>query len=334
MISFGGAKHDVWLTAILLTFLGLIVVYLMIALGLRYPSQTIIQYSRQILGRWPGGLIGLLYITFFLLITTMSTRDFMELFLTYIMPETPIYALLVIALIMTAYAAINGLEVIARSAEILVPTIFLVVIAGTLGNIPNMNFNQLTPVLEDGWQAVTVDAITQLPYFGLAIFWLFILPSLNIKTGAKKTLLLSIVIAGLAVFLVSITVVVVLGAEAPLVTNYQFYNAFRNINLADFIERVDILFLLGWTSTSFVTITLFFYLTVASIQQWLSLESYRPLVLPAGAIIFILAILLFSSYAELRQFFSLERFGIIALPLELGIPIILLGVDYFKNKVT
>lgn len=334
MISFGGAKHDVWLTAILSTFLGLIGVYLMIALSLRYPSQTIIQYSRQILGRWPGGLISLFYISFFLLITTMSTRDFTELFLTYIMPETPIYAFLVIALLMAAYAAINGLEVIARSAEILVPTIFLVIIAGILGNIPNMNFNQLSPVLEDGWQAVTVDAITQLPYFGLAISWLFILPSLNTKTGAKKTLLFSIVIAGLAVFLVSITVVVVLGAEAPLVTNYQFYNAFRHINLANFFERVDILFLLGWTSTSFVTITLFFYLTVASIQQWLGLESYRPLVLPAGVIIFILAILLFSSYAELRYFMSLERLGVIALPVELGIPIILLGVDYFKNKVT
>lgn len=333
MISFGGAKHDVWLTAILATVLALIGVSLMLALGLKYPSQTLLQYSRQILGSWLGRLTGLLYIAFFLLIATMFTRDFTELFLTYIMPETPIYVFVGIALLMAAYAVLNGLEVIARSAEILVPTIFIVVIVGVLANIPNMDFAQLSPVLEDGWQAVLTDAMTQIPYLGMAVSWLIILPSINIKTGAKKTLLFTILVAGLVILLVSIAVVVILGAEAPVVTNYQFYNAFRHISLANFFERIDILFLLGWTSASFVTITLFFYLTVASIKQWLDLETYRPLVLPVGVIIFFLSIFVFSSYAEFRIFMSLQRFGLVALPLELGIPIILLGVDKIKGKI-
>lgn len=333
MISFGGAKHDVWLTAILATVLALIGAGLILALALKYPSQTLLQYSRQILGHWLGRLIGLLYIAFFLLATTMFTRDFTELFLTYVMPETPIYALVGIALLMAAYAVINGLEVIARSAEILIPSIFIVVIVGILGNLPNMDFAQLSPVLEDGWQAVLTDAITQIPYFGMAVSWLFILPSINAKTGAKKTLLFSIMFVGLVIFLVSITVVLILGAEAPVLINYQFYNAFRYINLANFFERIDILFILGWSSASFVTIALFFYLTVASIKQWLDLETYRPLVLPLGVIIFFLSIFIFSSYAELRLFMSLQRFGLIALPLELGIPIILLGVDSIKGKI-
>lgn len=186
MISFGGAKHDVWLSAILATTLGLAGVYLIITLGLRYPSQTVIQYSQQIIGRWLGGFISLLYITFFLLIAIYATRDFAELYLTYIMPETPIYIFTGVILLMAAYASVNGLEVIARIAEIFVPIILFVTVLGILFNIPNMNFLMLLPALEGGWRPVIVDAIVEVPYLGLAVSWLFLLPSLNIKQKPRR----------------------------------------------------------------------------------------------------------------------------------------------------
>ena len=84
MISFGGAKHDVWLSAIIATILGIIGGYLIISLALKYPLCTIIQYSQQILGTWLGKLIGLVYISFFILIAVYATRDFAELFLHFI----------------------------------------------------------------------------------------------------------------------------------------------------------------------------------------------------------------------------------------------------------
>lgn len=333
MISFGGAKHDVWLSAVLATILGLAGCYLIISLGLRYPSQTVIQYSQQILGSWLGRFIGLLYITIFLLAAVLATRDFAELYLTSIMPDTPISVFIGIIILIAAYALVNGLEVIARTAEIFVPFIFLTIIVGILGSIPRMNFLNLLPALEDGWRPVIIDAITQVPYFGLAVSWLILLPSLNIKTGAKKTLLFSITIVGLALFLVSITIVMVIGADMPIATNYHFYHVFRQIILASGIERIELMFLLAWSITGFMTVSLFYYATVTSIKQWLGLKTCRPLILPIGVIIFILSILLFSSYVELRQFFSLERFGVIAIPVEWGIPLVLLGVDYVKDKI-
>lgn len=270
---------------------------------------------------------------FFLLIATMATRDFAELYLTYIMPETPIYIFTGVILLMAAYASVNGLEVIARIAEIFVPIILFVTVLGILFNIPNMNFLMLLPALEDGWRPVIVDAIVEVPYLGLVVSWLFLLPSLNIKTGAKKTLLLSIAIVGLAMFLVSIAIVMVIGPDIPVRSNYQFYTIFRLINIANSIQRIEPLFLVAWTCTGFLTATFFYYATVASIKQWLGLNTYRPLILPIGVIIFSLSILMFSSYIDLRKFFSLELFGMIAIPVEFGIPLLLLGVVYVKEKI-
>jgi len=178
-----------------------------------------------------------------------------------------------------------------------------------------------------------VDAVTQLPFIGIAVSWLFFLPSLRTKADARKTLLLSIAVLGLVMFLVSITIVSVLGADAPVLSNYQFFRVFRAINIDNFIQRVEPLFLISWNSTSFLMMTLFYYAASASMKQWLGLKTRLPLILPVGAVIFLLSIVLFPSYMELRQFFRLDRFGLIALPIEFGIPLLLLGVDYVKAKM-
>ncbi|TEB13280.1 Spore germination protein YndE [Pelotomaculum sp. FP] len=303
----------------------------MITLGLRYPSQTIIQYSQYILGKWLGRFVGLTYIILFLLIASFATRDYAELYLL-LLPETPKTAFIAVSLLIAAYASVQGLEVIARAAEVLVPIIFFSIIIGILLNTPNMDLLQLELALDDGWRPAMMDAIIQLPFIGIAVSWLFLFPSLNIKTDARKTLLLSIAILGLVIFLVSITIVSVLGADAPVVSNYQFFWVFRQINIANFIQRIEPLFLISWSSTSFLVVTLFYYAASASIKQWLGLKNQLPLILPTGAIIFVLSIILFPSYMELRQFFRLDRFGLIALPIEFGIPLLLLVVDYVRAK--
>lgn len=332
MISFGGAKHDVWLSAVLSTILGLAGGYLIITLGLRYPSQTVIQYSQYILGKWLGRFVGLIYIIFFLLVASMATRDYAELYLLFL-PETPMVVFIIVSLLIAAYASVQGLEVIARVAEVLVPVIYFAILIGILLNTPNMDLSQLEIVPEDGWRPAMTDAITQLPFIGLAVSWLFFLPSLNIKTQAGKTLMLSTAILGVVIFLVSITIVAVIGADTPVVSNYQFLKTFRQINIGNFIERIELLFLLSWSGTSLLMIILFYYISLASLKLWLGLKNQRPLVLPLGIIIFILSIILYPSYMELRQFFSLDRFGLIALPVEFGIPLVLLGVDYVRTKL-
>ncbi|HBC92533.1 MAG TPA: hypothetical protein DCZ10_06405 [Pelotomaculum sp.] len=332
MISFGGAKHYAWLSAVLATILGLAGGYLMITLGLRYPSQTVIQYSQYILGKWLGRFVGLIYIIFFLLIAALATRDYAELYLL-LMPETPMAAFIAVSLLIAAYASVQGLAVIGRAAEILVPIIFFSIVIGILFNTPNMDLLQLELALDDGWRPAMVDAVTQLPFIGIAVSWLFFLPSLRTKADARKTLLLSIAVLGLVIFLVSITIVSVLGADAPVISNYQFFWVFRAINIANFIQRIESLFLISWSSTSFLMMTLFYYAASASMKQWLGLKNRLPLILPIGAVIFLLSIVLFPSYMELRQSFRLDRFGLIALPIEFGIPLLLLGVDYVKAKM-
>ncbi|MDD2510692.1 MAG: endospore germination permease [Syntrophomonas sp.] len=332
MISFGGAKHDVWISAIIVTFLGMAGGYLMIVLALRYPSCTIIQYSQIVLGKWLGKLVGLVYIVFFILAAATVSRDFSEIFLNFLYPYIPISVIVLTIIIVCVYAITLGLQLIARLAELIAPFILLVIIFGIIASIPNMNFSALTPILKNGWTPVVRDAVTELPWIGLAVPWLFILPQLEIKTKAKKTLLLSIFIVGFCTFLVGVTNVLVLGPLMPLSANYQFYSLFRLISISRYIERFEPIFLIAWIGTAFLMISTFYYIALTSIKELFNLNSYRLLIIPVGALIIYLSVKLFPSYMDLRSFFSLERFGLIALPIEFGIPLLLLTISYIRGK--
>jgi len=332
MLSFGGAKHDVWLSAILATLLGLAGSYLIITLALSYPSQTIIEYSQQILGKWLGKLVSLIYISFFVLSTGYVTRDFSELYLNFVMPQVSIYVFVGIILLAAAYALVNGLHIIGRIAEILVPFIFLVILLGIFGNIPNM-YLMPSLALEAGWWSITADAITEWPFFGMGVFWLFLFPSLETKTGTLKTILISIIIVGITMLIVAMTVVAVIGPFNPPLVNYQFFNVFQQIKLGNYIQRLDLLLLIGWTSTSFIAITMFFYTAVTATKQLLGLKSTRYLILPFAIVILAISVYGFSSYMHLRNFFRLDHIGLIAIPIEFGIPLVLLVVGYMKSKI-
>jgi Spore germination protein. len=124
LLVFGGSKHDVWLSAIISVIMGLMGCYVILTLALRYPSQTLIQYSQQIVGTWLGKILGLIYICFFIMSAAVAVRDFSELILNYTIDQVPLSVFIAVMIVMAAYAIFKGLSTIGRLAELIVPITF------------------------------------------------------------------------------------------------------------------------------------------------------------------------------------------------------------------
>jgi spore germination protein KB len=61
------------------------------------------------------------------------------------------------------------------------------------------------------------------------------------------------------------------------------------------------------------------------------IKTTKTLVLPVGLVIFSLSLALFKNSVDLSDFLS-QAWGFYSLPIELGIPTILLVVQLFRNK--
>ncbi|MBP3962578.1 GerAB/ArcD/ProY family transporter [Paenibacillus lignilyticus] len=69
------AKQDGWISAIVGFGLGLLLFFMINALGTRYPNQSLMEYSEVILGKWLGKAIGLSYISFYFILAALVLRN-------------------------------------------------------------------------------------------------------------------------------------------------------------------------------------------------------------------------------------------------------------------
>lgn len=330
LLVFGGTKHDVWISASLAAIMGLMGGYIIIALALRYPSQTLIQYSQQILGRWTGRFLGFIYIGFFILMASVSARDFAELLLNYTLETLPISIYLGVIILTAAYALFTGLSSIGRFAELIVPFILIVIIFGIIASYPNADYLPSLPLKHD-FKYLLNEALLELPSLGMASSLLMLIPMLNEKVRAKRNLLISIAIAGAATILVATIIVGVLGPYETTSINYPFFFTFQQITILPSIPHFDMLFIFAWISVSFLTISIYYFIAAVSIQQLFSKKSYRPFIAPIGVLIIVTAIFAFPTFHEFKQFLGLNRVGIAAIPLDFLIPSILLLLSCFKH---
>jgi len=330
LLVFGGSKHDAWFSAIVSTIIGILGGCIIANLGLKYPSHTIIQYSQQILGSWLGKILGLIYVGFFIFAASLSARDFSELFLNYVMPEMPITVFLGIIILTAAYALFTGLSAIGRMSELIVPFTLLVIIFGVLANIPNANYPP-TLHLENDFIYLLKEAVWEVPFFGMAVSMLFLIPLLNQKTFAKRTILLPFIISGIATVLVAGIVPAVLGPYETTSINYPFCLTYQQIRLFESIPRFDMFFISAWIGISLLSTSLYYYLAVVSIQQLFRTVSYRKFIIPIGILIIGIAIFAFPTFHQFKQFFRLDRWGLIVIPAGYLVPSLLLLISWLKR---
>ncbi|MFZ5988485.1 MAG: GerAB/ArcD/ProY family transporter, partial [Bacillota bacterium] len=115
------AERDSWISAIIGTISSLVIVNIFIALALRHPDKTFIEYSCDILGKPLGKLCGFIFLYYVFMVTVMVTKQLGEIFVTSFNPEAPILIYIISVILVASYAVGKGIEVISRVNEILLP---------------------------------------------------------------------------------------------------------------------------------------------------------------------------------------------------------------------
>ncbi|WP_257351663.1 GerAB/ArcD/ProY family transporter [Pseudalkalibacillus decolorationis] len=153
------AKQDAWLAELLGLTGGVILLLIYYYLYSHNKDQLLTSYIQKILGKYIGYFIGLSYILFFIYGASRDLRESSELFLLQF-SETPMTALSGIMMILVCYAVYLGIEVLARTGELFLGIVFSMVIltifCATFSNV--IRFENLLPVLENGWKPVLTTA--------------------------------------------------------------------------------------------------------------------------------------------------------------------------------
>jgi len=325
------ANQDIWLSELLSLPIQLLLAVPVYLLWERFPSQSIIQYSHTIAGK-AGKFIGLLYVWFFVHLTAITLSQFSVFLTTAVMPETPILFFAFSLTLFCAYAVRKGIEVMGRLSEIIAPLIMIGVITIVIFLTKDMNLEVLTPVMEKGFVPVFYGGFTISCRTVEILAMAMVLPYLNDRKKVKPIFIIGFSLIIIFFLLITISILAVFGVEEAKNRTFPFFSAIRLISIGDFLERIEAVHMGLWVLGVFLKISFYYYLAALGLGQLCALKDYKPLVLPMGAVIVPLSILITPSLVELREFTSYKIFTWYALFFILLIPLILLLAAIIRKK--
>ncbi len=331
------AKQDAWLSILLGMLGGLLLFFIYHRLYLYYPDISAVEYVQKITGRFLGRIIALLYLLYFAYLAARVLRDFGTMLVTIAYFDTPLFIINALLIMVLIYTVRKGIEVLARTGELLFVLMYLLAFAGFVLIVISglIDINNLKPVLEEGIIPVVKTTYTQTLYvpFGEAVVFAMILPYLNNPKVAKKTGLLAIGLSGINLAIVSAINFSVLGVDYMMRSQYPLLSAIQRIQVADFLERLDVFYMIATIIGGFFKISIFFYAVIAGTSSLFKVKQPSRLAYPIGLVILVLSMTIASNYSEhIREGLDIVPIYL-HLPFQVMIPILLLGIAFVKNKI-
>ncbi|RKD22844.1 spore gernimation protein [Ammoniphilus oxalaticus] len=316
------ADRDAWISVILSSFIGFIVVYICYQLHKAYPKLTYIQYMESILGKPLGKCAGLLTLSYFIINNATVVRQYGEFIAGSFLPKTPMFFILGSMVLICACAVKAGLETLARLAEMFVPIIIILWILIILLLIPDMNFKNITPLMANGFLPVIKGAIPPAGWYTHVMIIAFLLPSVTDQEKGLKWGMISVFGIFLTLFFINLATLFVFGRITPSLM-YPVMSAVSYISFAEFLEHLESVIMAIWVTGAFLKISLYFYIANLCFKQVFNLSNERSTVFPLAGLIIILSFWVSPNFQELVQFLrSVSPF--VNLTFEMMIPAILL----------
>lgn len=331
IIGYRIAERDFWLTPILSSIVGCIMVIVMCKLNTYYPKETIIQYSCSILGKFLGKIIGALILLYVMYISYNAFMSYAALVNDNFLPVTPKTVILGSLTLICALAARGGVEVIGRLSELITPLLFILSIIMIIMLLTEVDIRNLFPILGHGVIPAFKASYFSNVWFSEFTFIGFLLPFLVNQQEGKKWAIISVLSVMLTMVGLNIIILLVLG-KAVEGFSVPFLTAIQYINIADFFTHLESLVMAFWIMGAFIKMTGLLYFLSLGIAQWFTLSDYRPLVFPVAFLVVLLSLWQIPDVATYFAFL-LSIGSLSAHIFPVLIPFLLLFFAFIKRKM-
>lgn len=330
----GEAGRDVWISNIIASVLGYLVIYMHYLPQSQCPGSSMTEIINQYWGKVIGGVVNLYYLMFFFLLCCLIVSDVYYFGITT-MPETPGYVFIIFFLIPAIYAMKLGLEPMARLLEILLPLIIIVYSSLFVLAMPKLDFENLTPIMSGGIKPVLAGALPNLNFPYAQILPVVFLHQYTRSDRKDKGKFLIYIFAAilLATILLSFRALAAITAfdeETLKILTYPPFSTIRIIEIGEVIERLDALFLGVFYATTFFKFILTYYVICKIITDYFKVGEAYYYAVPIAVLIGISMPYLIPRFDIILN--SVVPHFYVILPLLLPIPLALYWTIRVKKK--
>lgn len=320
-------KQNIWIALLCYAVFDLLFQFMYTNLYKNYPGDTLVTYMPKVYGKFLGSILAMAYILYFLYISGRVLRDFLELIQTFTLTRTPLIETGFLLTLSITYAVYKGLENIASLAEtfiiiILVSLILLWILIFFTGNI--LDPSRLLPIAEDGLLKVlkTSFPLLSFPYGELVIMTMFY-PYVISQNKIRKICFFSAIFEGVILSLNNILFILSLGVSFASVNNFPLVETLRLVNIGEFLNRLDILFIVLLLECGFFKICISLYASILGSVQLFNIKKHWGFIcILFGILMLTTSLSIASNYSEHVKIGLVDVINSINLPIQIYIPTI------------
>lgn len=288
------AKQDAWLVMLTAMFVGLLLLYVYLFIQKRNSDLSLPRILNQHLGKYLGSFITIAYVIYFSYESMRNTREFSDIINISFLPNTPLYILILLMVLLSGYAISKGIEVFFRVTEFLLPfTIIgyiLIVLMFIGSNI--IHLERLMPILENGVLPVlraSLPEVISFP-FGQVVVFLMFWSHLDNKKTLSKASVSAYIFVGIFLLIFNILNLAILDPTIASISTFPLLRSVRLIQIANFLERLDPLIIMLIYVGIFVKMTAFYLGAVLGLSSLIKV-SHKKLTVIVGAFIYTISFL-------------------------------------------
>lgn len=326
------AKNDIWLAIILSIFMALLMVLIYARIHYIFPNRGLSDIIEICFGKLIGKVIILLFTWFIFDLAALVLRNIVQFINVVGIPDTPAVIPTIVIITICIFAIKEGIEVLGRWGEffLTIPIGFIFITIVVL--IPDMNINNIKPVLHNGIKPVLRGAFGVLSFpFLDTIAFTMIFNGFKRKESPYKIYICSLLIGGLMVLATSTINLLVLGIDSASNLYYPSHTTGTRIDVGMGIQRVEviatIIFLLG----SFIKVSICLMATCKGVVKIIGCKDYRFIVIPVSLLTINLCYFEFDSVMSYFEW-AVDIYPFYAFLFQVILPVIIWIVAEIKKK--
>jgi spore germination protein KB len=335
--AFIKARQDAWMVSALAGILILAITFMLTRVSLLSPDKTIVEYSRQIFGKWFGKFIVVPYLIAWFMLTVATLRDWADFVYMILLPNTPILMVIVLmALLMTYVTLKGGITAIGRCSEVIGPLYLLASFVPIFFLFNTMDWRHLQPVYVDtGWRNILQGTIpTTANTLGGVMVPLMLTAFMAEPKKAPSRALWAMGLSSFWALLATVVSVLIFGAYLTPQLTLPWVMAIRSISILDFIQNFDAFAIFIYAFSHFVALSTILFMTSYGIAQWSNVKNWKNITIVVVILACVCVILtsriglvtnIFRQFIWVRWIFPVNM---------IGIPLLLWIVGSLKKRRT
>lgn len=271
--------------------IGLILVLLINRLFQKFPNSDIIDLSEFLGGKIFKIIMGIIFVVFFFLVSYITLSDFANMIKTIYFTNSPLIFILLFFMIGIIVANLAGFKATIRTICLVVPFTLISILLPLFSVHNEFQISKFSPFLGYNFQTTFIDGLLNIFSIYIITYYYFLMPLLKDSFSFKKVTILSYIISWGLLFLTVVSILSIFPITNDSEPLNSLYLLSRRIELGNFLQRLDAVFVLLWITSIFCYLSVTIFLINRIIKKITNVTDEKILTLSTTCILFGLCLL-------------------------------------------